>query len=242
MLNDELIDNLRVTPRFSYATGFVRPKTTALFFDKLWAPYEIRKTHYGRVYDMYEMPRSVYMKGTDTSDPELFEKIEQNLRQDMQKASKSDLRDTAPLNGFTKMLLSENRNAALFYCSRVFKKYFDIEMTSIMVDKTQYELDVQRRNKRVQWEEPETSLKSDNILELTIHALPVAVDEQLEWGQVVEFRNDRNEVEKLRRFLSWSTDELAGKSKLQIQDELGKTLDDYNYALKNMELRRFPVA
>lgn len=239
-MNSKNIEALRKNyfSQFSYATGFVRPKTTALFFDKLWAPYEIRKTHYGKMYDMYSMPKSICLTGKDVSDSALFEGLEEKLYLLMQSKSIMDLQPDDSLRGFKQMLLSENRNKGLIRCSQVFKKYFDINMIPIMVDKTRYELDVERYNKHfrrihnMELPSEEKTITSSDILELTVHALPIAVDEKLSWEQVMEFRDDKAEVAKLRRFLSWADKEFDGKSKLQIQDELGNALDDYKYALK----------
>lgn len=36
----------RLFVKESYATGLVRPKTTALFFDKLWVPYYLTTEKY----------------------------------------------------------------------------------------------------------------------------------------------------------------------------------------------------
>lgn len=239
-MNDKKIEALRrdYFSQFSYATGFVRPKTTALFFEKLWAPYEIRKTHYGKKFDMYSMPKSICLTREDVSDSELFASLEERLSPYMEKMSKSDLQPEDSLRGFKQMLLSENRNEGLVRCSQVFKKYFDIDMVPIMVDKTRFEQDIERYSKQFHRMSntdhiiEKSSIVPSNVLELTIHALPTVVDEELSWNQVLEFRNDKVEVAKLRRFLSWADQEFTGKTKVQIQDELGRALDDYISALK----------
>lgn len=219
--------------QFQFATGFIRPKTTALFFDKLWAPDEIRKTHYGRVYGMYDMPESVCISENDVCDQDLFNDLESRLAPIVYKMSKSDRKSPVDsLEGFRNMLLSENRNKGIILGTSVLNQYFGINIVPILVDKTRYELDIERHNKKTQRFDSDSNSQPNNIWELTIHALPSVIEEKLTWNQVLEFRKDKKSVGKLRRFLSWANVNFQGKSKSQIQDEIGRALDDYKYTLK----------
>lgn len=225
------------TGKFSVATGFIRPKTTALFFDKVWAPYEIQQTRYGRKFGMYGMPKNIQLLAKDMNDPILYKKMLQcMLIPEMYSGSKHDLREGELMLNFSNMVRGEGRNKAIDYCTKVFKRYFDLDITPIHVDRAKYE---ERKNKESQRLEKIYSsseyntdhISVDNVLEIVIDSLPMAIEEELEWEQIETFREDKEEIQKLRRFLRWINTDLLDKSTSQIQDEMGRALDDYKYAL-----------
>lgn len=62
--------------------------------------------------------------------------------------------------------------------------------------------------------------------------VPTVLESKLTWKQVLEFRADAESVRKLRRFRNWFTLELLNKSGTEIQAQLSQKLDDYCWALR----------
>lgn len=66
---------------------------------------------------------------------------------------------------------------------------------------------------------------------VTLDDLDIVDEEQLSWEQVIEFRHDKENRKKYRRFLHWLDKEMVGKSQDYIENEIAIKLDDYQSAL-----------
>jgi len=64
-----------------------------------------------------------------------------------------------------------------------------------------------------------------------LSGIPLPIEDQLSWAQVMELRADHRNRTKLRRFTHWLDKEMVGRSEAFIQDEIGVRLEDYKGAL-----------
>ena len=71
----------------------------------------------------------------------------------------------------------------------------------------------------------------------TLSNLQIVDENQLTWEQVTEFRSDRENQEKYRRFLHWLSVSLAGRSQALVDEEILQKLTDYEAALKKHGIR-----
>ena len=69
------------------------------------------------------------------------------------------------------------------------------------------------------------------VIVATLSDLEIVDEEQLSWKQVIEFRADKENRKKYRRFLHWLDKEMIGKSQDYIGNEIAIKLDDYQSAL-----------
>ncbi|MHC4462595.1 MAG: hypothetical protein ACYS6W_13250 [Planctomycetota bacterium] len=67
---------------------------------------------------------------------------------------------------------------------------------------------------------------------VTLSSLSIVDEELLSWEQVLEFRKDKENSRKYRRFLHWLDKEMIGRSQSFIEHEISLRLDDYENALK----------
>lgn len=79
--------------------------------------------------------------------------------------------------------------------------------------------------------EPEEET-THSAYEICLSDIPIMVEENLEWEQVMEMRSDSNSIKKVHRFRRWVDTELEGKEKSEIIQSFEEALDDYKYALK----------
>jgi hypothetical protein len=95
-----------------------------------------------------------------------------------------------------------------------------IELTPVYHDPTEYD-ELQ----------PDFQQTQEGV-EVSLDFVPVAVEDELSWEQVLEFRRDTEVREKLRRMRRWFTLELQDKSEAEIRATLEEKLDDYSWALR----------
>jgi len=62
--------------------------------------------------------------------------------------------------------------------------------------------------------------------------LEIADERNLMWEQVLEFRADKENRQKYKRFLHWLDKEMVGKSQDFVEGEISTRLEDYEQALK----------
>lgn len=73
---------------------------------------------------------------------------------------------------------------------------------------------------------------SSECIVAALDGLELAVEGALSWGQVLEMRKDKAAKEKLRRLRHWFDHNMIGKEIPFIVDELATRLSDYEWALK----------
>lgn len=213
------------------ATGIVRPKTTAMFFDKLWIPdgyenYDINcnipkeiRFRINKPLPMDDENKFGIHTSSFLSNPEPF------IKRDIY-----DLGEIKKLENFKeykgkRFFSSKSRNSGLSKVVVTFKKYFNIDIIPIYLSPTQFDIDFKKKKTRINYNE-------NPVVIICTEQIPSIIEEQLEWEQVLEFRCDKNAVEKLSRFRNWVNIELLGCEKEVIISKFQLALDEYKNALK----------
>ena len=71
----------------------------------------------------------------------------------------------------------------------------------------------------------------------TLTDLGIVDEKQLAWDQVIEFRSDKENQKKYKRFLHWLDSGMIGKSQAYIESEIRDRLEDYSVSLKKHGIR-----
>jgi hypothetical protein len=270
-----------------FATGMVRPKTTALFFDKLWAHPAL--IEYRSVKDLspYAVPgelisdyvlmsrtgqlSNIVYENSNISQaininygppPPLSQAEEAILRYMIRNSNLSNhertiieamvegrehmnMQDTSELfwtnqsadiqefqyrddHGFqpvkykttpTGFRTTVHRNRALRTIVKLYEQQ-GVELTPVYHDPTEYDA-----------LQPDFQQTQEGI-EVSLDFVPVAVEDNLSWEQVLDFRRDSEARKKLKRMRRWFTLELQDKSEAEIRATLEEKLDDYSWALR----------
>lgn len=203
-----------------HATGFINPKATTLFFDRVWLPCGITE------YDSNEF----------NSISKLIEKdsvgFYQNFYLSYDYGALAYL-GAAELNCGRKILKTENiseieyytshyRNMAIKEYAQSIKRRYKIEVVPVYLDSTVFEEESDNHLENVQ----------SKVISVCIDNFPKIAEENLQWEQVLNFKRDYDAVKALHRFHRWIRLELNEKSKSEIEDTLLKDLEDYKFALK----------
>ena len=252
----------------TYATGMTRPRTTALFFDKLWVhpalmegsphvnasqavprevcmsipspaearaymvafgcncrpivPGEIAFLHLSSFgeeafYEELRQEHSLYYPrgGAAVSEEEFVEGSLQHFGLRSAGTQQPSI-DESP---HWRELPTYHRNLVL----RAIAWHYASEgknVTPVFLDPSEYDSG------------PGLGWGSGPGLELCLDYIPIALDQELRWEQVLGFRRDSEAVEKLRRLRNWFSIELVAKSKEYACANIEKAIDDYNWALK----------
>lgn len=256
----------------SFATGMVRPRTTALFFDKLWVHPALWDFYLIGTMKQYAVPtelcisnplgtRDYYLAygynmgffawdkkdanwenfGVPDFVDEIYPKPVPFETTDFPPYFVASVSDFHYSNSFQKDSIKEfnfredhynqppgykdtfggerstkYRNRAIHDLVRTYAKE-GIKLTPIYLHPTEYE---------------EVISQDQPGIEVCLDFIPVILDSELTWEQVLEFRKDRGAREKLDRMRRWFTTDLLGKNASEIESILGKKLDDYQWALK----------
>lgn len=212
------------------ATGIVKPKTTALFFDKLWIP---------EGYENYDIncniPKEIRFRINKPS-MEIEDKL--TIKTDSFLSSplpfiERDIYEFGKIKGLEnfkeykgkRFFSSKSRNKGLSKVVFTFKKYFNIDITPIYLSPTQFDIDFKEKKTRINNNE-------NPVVIICTEQIPSILEEKLEWEQVLEFRCDKKAVEKLIRFRNWVNIELLDCKKEVILSKFELALDEYKNALK----------
>lgn len=76
-------------------------------------------------------------------------------------------------------------------------------------------------------------IESYECTSLNLAQLPLIDTAKTEWEQILEFREDKDSVNKLRRLKLFFHENYSGKEKNYVQDDLSKRLEDYELAVKD---------
>jgi hypothetical protein len=232
----------------SVATGFVKPKTTALFFDKIWLPnMQIDCSKY--------IPSQILLTDIDDKvQAELsmmyWHGICNNLARDYNEEKKIQKMIVNEKIFPDNFLFSSDRNAAIIEIVEYCRINQCIEMTPIFIEKTVFEKSLKWFN-RVPFEEQMRLSKREgmtqeefdiqfealsnrkaNALEICIKNIPTAVEEKLNWEQITEIRKDKNSFNSIKRFKQRLNAEFIDKSESEIIECFEKAIDDYKFAIK----------
>lgn len=267
------ISDLFRKQEITYASGLVCPKTTALFFDKIWVPSErdflgvVLDESYldipdGIGFSEYDLAKkkpvdnSIYSRGSALISSSVLCDLERRdafiiaMREGKMKRhilsnrgmpieeviknihlyDSSKFTNGKSIDVITQKVkkndfrTSTNRNQGIAETVEVFRKRYGIEMTPIFVEKTEFEKAFTTDTNKENYEH--------SVIDASIQAIPTIVEDGLSWEQVVDFRKDKKEIAKMRKFRNWANQNLEGKSSAEITDILCGELEDYESALK----------
>ena len=214
----------------TYATGLVRPKTTALFFDKIFLPEYITDKHVA-----VSLKLNIDSAAYSSSAAERILDMEVLFARDHRNAKSLDEYFSYwnlqydELNDEQRIIIQKWRNEGISSVVTEVKKMSGIDVIPIYLNQSLFSVD---------YKEIDTSLISEenksasNIIAFCINQFPEIVEDKLEWNQVLEVRRDKDSNRKLKRFLSWVSTELLYKNENEVIETLNKSLDDYLFALK----------
>ncbi len=233
-------------PEESFATGMVRPRTTALFFDKLWVhpiligsglvPAElcISNPLGSRLYYLSYAANGGFLVGWIEKQPNwdnyLIPDLEvasphserhlpsftSDFLEDFRYREDHDPQPTSYRDADFYGRTTKHRNKAINDIVKLYNEK-NIKLIPIYLNPTEYD---------------EVSAPQTSGLEICIDFIPVILDAELTWEQVLEFRKDKKAREKLIRLRRWFSIDLLSKNGEEIKSILGKRLDDYEWALK----------
>lgn len=207
-----------------YATGLVKPKTTAIFFDKLLVTDDLLdKKLSGLGYS--EIPNEVLLQPNVQYNQRFIianEVAHYLSDMDFRKRSQNDSYHL--LNEHNQMYkYSTHRNNGINEITKFYRNY-GINIIPIYFSPTDYEQHFLPNIDNIKFQ--------SSTISTCINKIPEIVEEKLTWKQVIEIRKDKDSLNKIRRFNNWITSELTNKSEAEITAILEKALDDYSYALK----------
>lgn len=203
------------------AIGVVNPKTTSLFYDKIWVPASLI---YSNIW-MNEYKQIPYeVRIIEDIEAEIFKEgpYSNYFYASMRNKGGDTIEDTYKY--------TRNRNEAILIATQRFKTLYGIDVTPFFFDYTDFEKSFLKLNdtegKAEYW------IKNRDIIKITVDKIASIVEKSLSWEQVLEFKRDKNSVQKLRRFRNWCTYDLKDKSINEVVEILNQSYDDYCFTLK----------
>lgn len=243
----------------SLATGFVRPKVTALFFDKLWIPESLLNSSYE-----YIIPDEVLVK----EETELiiskmkkklagnyyFAEIQRNhpvrnypitggkFYQLLQQANVGvSVEDSRTIDDpyEIKFKYSKNRNNAIMVNAESFYKKYGLYISPIYHNLTEFERDIKSSPVRPKsfFKKAATLLSNKEAVAICIEDFPSIVEEELSWEQVLEIRKDKKSIKQLKQFTTWTKRTFPTQSPDEIRDIIASEIDEYKQIIKEYHIR-----
>lgn len=202
------------------ATGFVNPKATALFFDRVWIPCDVTKYDmkdfktisklikrdsigfYENFYLSYDYGALAYMGACELNRGFKF----------LEAGNSSEI----------EYYTTYHRNMAIRVYALSVKKRYNIDVVPVYLDSNAFD------------EEAETIYENaeSKVISICIDNFPQISEDKLTWEQVLNYKRDKDSVNALHRFQRWIRLELKNKSRDEIEDTILADLDDYKFSLK----------
>lgn len=190
----------------TYATGFVNPKTTALFFDKLFIPASLVSSHYGMRNRYYAVPKEVrftYKEELDDWYDYLYEKYsvmdpydlysfdllnkqcgseiflgrKKIYRAKLKKGVRKRLINA--YNNCGDFHLSFYRNNFLIFVAQKLKQNFNIDLIPIFFDKTDFEKALEKE-KAIRRLMKQVGMQSNNEIEANVYEAIITCDRMID--------------------------------------------------------------
>ena len=200
----------------------VNPKTTALFFDKLWifptlvghgVPKEVCMDEIVKARDYYEasMINGFVDIGTLTENPPIFRALSESIEE-------FDIWAYEHPSFFSPNQTSsvKNRNQAIYSISSFYRKR-GINLAPIYFSSQDFD---------------QVNKKERVGLQLCLELFPMIDETKLSWQQVLELRKDKLAQRKLIRLKQWFSTDLVKMEPDKVQATIEKKLDEYEWALK----------
>lgn len=205
-----------------YATGLVKPKTTAIFFDKLLVTEDLLDRRLSRL-GYTDIPNEILLRPNLSRFVVAHEISHFVMDMGIQEYSSDNIYSL-----FTDQTqvykTSMNRNQRIYEVIEIYRQQLGINIVPIYFSPIEYEQYFLPSNNNVNQLSPTISI--------CINQIPEIVEDKLTWEQVLQIRQDKESLKKVRRFNNWVTLELSNKSQSEISAILEKSIDEYSYALK----------
>lgn len=193
-----MCNNLKQKQRMLYATGYIKPKTTCLFCDKIiridldgWFDEKIDEDDDIFYYSPFIIREPVYERYH-------FEGRDRNSYN----MNEIELKDY-----LTDMI-----------CYKAVYLFGEADIIPIF-SKSFY----QKGSK-------------EYVNTFVINNIPEIVEESLTWEQVIDFKEDKQSIDKIRNLKNWMIG-LDGKSNAEIQEKIEKSIEDYKDSIRKHGIR-----
>lgn len=206
--------------------SLLKPKTNALFFDRIWCPFlEDYPSAIGfSGYSKEEMKASsalfivsllvqiwilsdLFKSGTNRFPVQMID------RSNIYRIAQMEFNDES-MNDFITQI-SENAAKSI---SNFFYLNNDIVVTPSYSSTVTQQKEYQPGNY--------------STIIASINSLKIVNEDNLDWEQVQQFRDDPEAKKKYRKFIHWLDKEMIGKEQSYVQDEIAGKLEGYEWALK----------
>lgn len=205
-----------------YATGLVKPKTTAIFFDKLLVTDDLLDSRLSRL-GYTEIPNEILLRPNLSHFVVAHEIGHFIMDMGIQEYSGDNIYSL--FSDQTQVYKSSmNRNQRIYEVIEIYHQQLGINIVPIYFSPTEYE--------QCFLPPSNTTRPLSPTISICINRIPEIIEDKLTWEQVLDIRKDKESLKKIRRFNNWVTLELANKSEAEITAIFEKNLDDYSFALK----------
>lgn len=202
------------------AVGVVNPKTTALFYDKIWVPASL--IYNGNDKEGYnQIPLEVRILEDD--------EVRIYKEGPYQNYNHARYRNIGYISAEQRYRYSKHRNNAILIAVKYFKKYYNLDMTPFFFEYTDFEKAFLGLTSDDKSKEQQQKI---DVIKFTVKNISTIVEDSLSWSQVLEIRNDVSSRKKLRRFKNWCNYDLNNKSIDEVCEILTQSYDDYRAVLK----------
>lgn len=247
------------------ATGLIRPKTTALFFDKLWVPYYLVPNRYIEEIKLDDVPQDIKLNLNRQDVFGLYQLCgygsspSWTWREMMHQLNLSSNQLGSLREMFAEMNIHFNykRNCNLQLASNYIYRMCGIRVVPIFLDETEFEKLIyafdkdgfNRAKSNILYEHKDDIYcnikydvaRLDEVMsdgyKVVLDSIPIAIEDELSWAQVKDIRSDNKSFKQLKDFHKWASNNFKDKSKNEIEDLLGNTVEEYKTALKKFGVK-----
>lgn len=211
------------------AIGLVNPKTTSLFYDKIWIPDSLKEDELYQ-FEYGIIPNDVRIMGARDVEEQLYYgnsygtySIANNLNQPYRIKNYP----------YVKYITSSHRNMAILIATRRFKEIYGLDVAPFFFEYTDFEqaFDSVVNIGFIDFEGL-VNKKYLDVIKFTVDNISKVVEDKLTWEQVLDFRHDKDSVKKLRKFKHWCIYDLKGKTANEVSEILNESYEEYCYVLK----------
>lgn len=223
-----MIENIDKTKL--YATGLIKPKTTALFFEKIYLPEDY--VRFANLYqlDNYEeiwnVPQEVILDVEKYCKGIMYDCFKNNVNRTLYYHAKENMENIISVLEGNKEAI---RRCQTFYRNMGIKsvtnqlKEVGINIVPIFLEPTQFDFE---------YNFSEIITNTTPLAIICLDCIPSIIEEKLEWKQVLDIRKDKKSLNQLRKFINWCNIDLFDKSKEQIVSICEESIDSYKNTLR----------
>jgi len=195
----------------SIAVGFDRPKSTAIFFDRIFIPPTTLYLPEDKVYNLNAIPKEIcvyededYKFSTKrlllASSKNDFE-VEHFIDSDYEHEYSATINRIYDAYNFVEWCTNNSTPYEIEYdvmlCAEILRSTYGIEVTPVISHNSTF------NDNRLTYHDTGDPA-ADILFEIIINRVPAIVEENLAWEQVLDLRADKNSQKKLRRFKYWA--------------------------------------